>query len=70
MSLKPRSLSHCAAASLPYVATTAWSALVVTAELAWERARRDARVLVCGAAGGVGTLAVQLLKAWGCEVWC
>ena len=69
VSLKPRSLSHVEAASLPYAAATAWSALVVTGELITECTRRDRRVLVCGAAGGVGTLAVQLLKAWGCEVW-
>ena len=68
MSLKPRTLSHVEAASLPYVSATVWSALVVTAELACDASRRDRRVLVCGAAGGIGTLAVQLLKAWGCEV--
>ncbi|XP_043240954.1 reticulon-4-interacting protein 1 homolog, mitochondrial-like [Amphibalanus amphitrite] len=68
VSLKPRSLSHVEAASIPYVAATAWSALVVTGELVSEGTRRDRRVLVCGAAGGVGSLAVQLLKAWGCQV--
>ncbi|XP_037083533.1 reticulon-4-interacting protein 1 homolog, mitochondrial-like [Pollicipes pollicipes] len=68
VSLKPRSLTHVEAASLPYVAATTWSALVVTGELWNEAARRGRRVLVLGASGGVGSLAVQLLKAWGCEV--
>lgn len=33
VSLKPKSLSHIEAAAIPYVATTAWSALVNTGGL-------------------------------------
>ncbi len=65
--LKPATLSHEAAAALPYVGLTAWAALVrragLTADTAFGR-----RVLVHGGAGGVGSFAVQLLKAWGAEV--
>lgn len=68
ISRKPRSLSHVEAAALPYAAATCWSALVLTGELISPGIRRGARVLVLGAAGGIGTLAVQLLKAWQCEV--
>jgi NADPH:quinone reductase-like Zn-dependent oxidoreductase len=64
---KPAALSFAEAAALPYAGLTAWSALTRTAGL-----RPDAgagRVaLVNGASGGVGTVAVQLLKAWGWRV--
>ncbi|BCJ32860.1 NADPH:quinone reductase [Actinocatenispora thailandica] len=57
---KPGGLSHAEAAGLPLAGLTAWQALVDTADV-----RPGQRVLVTGAAGGVGHLAVQLAKARG-----
>ena len=58
VALKPASLSHAEAASLPLCALTAWDALVRTAKL-----RAEQRVLIQAGAGGVGSLAIQLAKA-------
>lgn len=63
---KPVSLTMEEAASIPYAGMSAWSALSITAELAFGA--KDKRVLVMGASGGVGSSAVQLLKAWGATV--
>jgi len=60
---KPASLSHAEAAALPMAGLTAWQALVDTAQLAPGQ-----RVLVHGAGGGVGHLAVQIASARGCHV--
>lgn len=60
---KPEVISHVEAAALPLAALTAWQALVDTA-----RVEPDQRVLVLGAAGGVGHLAVQIAKARGAVV--
>ncbi|KAJ1152002.1 hypothetical protein NDU88_004781 [Pleurodeles waltl] len=67
VSLKPKSLSHTEAASLPYVTLTAWAALVNTCGLN-ESNCRGKRILIYGASGGVGTAAIQLTKAWGAHV--
>ena len=67
MSLKPSSLNHIQAASLPYVVCTAWSAIRQAGGVNEENAQKK-RVLVIGASGGVGSYAVQLLKAWQAEV--
>lgn len=67
ISLKPKSLSHIEAASLPYVANTAWSALVNTGGLNKDNCAKK-RILILGGSGGVGTFAIQMLKAWGCHV--
>lgn len=64
---KPRNLDHYQTASLPFVALTAWTALVNEAGLNPENAAGK-KVIVPRAAGGVGSFAVQLLKAWGAEV--
>ena len=61
--LKPRSIPHVQAASLPLSALTAWQALFEHAHLAVGQA-----VLIHGAAGGVGTLAVQLARWRGAHV--
>jgi NADPH:quinone reductase-like Zn-dependent oxidoreductase len=60
---KPRNLDFVQAAAVPLAALTAWQALVDTAKL-------DAgqRVLIHGAGGGVGHLAVQIAKARGAHV--
>lgn len=67
VSHKPASLSHTEAASIPYVANTALSALVNAGGLCPETAP-DKRVLITGGSGGVGTFSLQLLKAWGAHV--
>jgi NADPH:quinone reductase-like Zn-dependent oxidoreductase len=54
---KPRSLDHVAAAVTPISALTAWQGLIERAALAPEE-----RVLIHGAAGGVGAFAVQLAR--------
>ncbi|XP_040583935.1 reticulon-4-interacting protein 1, mitochondrial [Lepeophtheirus salmonis] len=63
MAKKPKGCSHVEAASIPYAALTAWSALSLTAltQKGWN-------TLVIGAAGGVGSLAAQILKSWDCDV--
>ena len=60
---KPASLSHVEAAALPMGGLTAWQALFVHGRLS-----RGERVLVTGASGGVGHIAVQLARHAGAEV--
>ncbi|XP_016083168.1 reticulon-4-interacting protein 1, mitochondrial isoform X2 [Ornithorhynchus anatinus] len=67
VSHKPKSLTHTQAASLPYVALTAWSAMNKVGGLT-EKNCRGKRILILGASGGVGTFAVQVAKAWGAHV--
>nr|XP_056712464.1 reticulon-4-interacting protein 1, mitochondrial [Euleptes europaea] len=67
ISRKPRSLSHTEAASLPYVGLTAWSAIRQVGGLK-EGNCSNKRILIFGASGGVGTFAIQLMKAWGAHV--
>ena len=65
--LKPRNISHREAAALPFVALTTWTALVDKAGLnAGNCAGR--KIVIARAAGGVGSFAVQLMKAWGAHV--
>ncbi|CAJ1077032.1 reticulon-4-interacting protein 1 homolog%2C mitochondrial-like [Xyrichtys novacula] len=67
VSLKPKILSHTEAASIPYVANTALSALVNAGGLCRDSSSNK-RVLIAGGSGGVGTFSIQLLKAWGAHV--
>ncbi|XP_031570023.1 reticulon-4-interacting protein 1, mitochondrial-like [Actinia tenebrosa] len=67
ISMKPSCLSHVEAASLPYVACTVWVGLKSRAGLN-ETNCPGKRVLVYGGSGGIGTFAIQLLKAWGADV--
>jgi NADPH:quinone reductase-like Zn-dependent oxidoreductase len=46
---------------------TAWSTLKVTGDLCLSPAKGK-RMLILGGSGGVGTAAIQLLKAWGAQV--
>ena len=55
LAIKPQTLGHARAAAVPTSALTAWQALFDHAGLL-----RGQRVLIHGAAGGVGTFAVQL----------
>lgn len=60
---KPERLDHGEAAGVPVVALTAWQALFEIADLA-----ADQRILIHGAAGGIGHMAVQLAKWRGAHV--
>jgi NADPH:quinone reductase-like Zn-dependent oxidoreductase len=60
---KPASVDHVHAAALPLVGLTAWQALVDVAGL-----EAGQRLLVHGAGGGVGHVAVQIAKARGAHV--
>jgi NADPH:quinone reductase-like Zn-dependent oxidoreductase len=60
---KPRTISHVEAASLPLAGITAWEAMVTTA-----RVQAGQRVLVHAGSGGVGSLAIQILKHLGATV--
>ncbi|WP_433222467.1 NADP-dependent oxidoreductase [Dactylosporangium sp. CS-047395] len=61
--LKPPALSFPEAATLPLAGLTAWQLLVDTAHL-----KAGQRVLIHGAAGGVGRLAVQIAASLGAYV--
>ncbi|MHB1456811.1 MAG: NADP-dependent oxidoreductase [Armatimonadota bacterium] len=61
--LKPKSLDHIHTAAIPLAALTAWQALFDNAGLS-----KGQRVLIHGAAGGVGHFAVQFAKWKGAVV--
>ncbi len=63
LALKPESLSHAEAASIPLAALTALQAMRDKGGL-----KAGGRVLILGASGGVGSFAVQIAKALGAEV--
>lgn len=60
---KPITLSFAEAASLPLTAITAWEALFDRLRVPVSPASGGDRILLIGAAGGVGSIALQLLKA-------
>jgi NADPH:quinone reductase-like Zn-dependent oxidoreductase len=60
---KPSRLTHVEAAALPMGGLTAWQALFVHGRLS-----RGERVLITGASGGVGHIAVQLARHAGATV--
>jgi NADPH:quinone reductase-like Zn-dependent oxidoreductase len=60
---KPARLSHAEAAALPMGGLSAWQALFTHGRLS-----RGERVLVTGASGGVGNIAVQLARHAGADV--
>jgi NADPH:quinone reductase-like Zn-dependent oxidoreductase len=60
---KPHSLDHIESAAVPLAGLSAWQALFDHGRLA-----RGERVLIHGAAGGVGSFAVQLARARGAYV--
>ncbi len=63
VALKPKSIDHIHAAAIPLTALTAWQALFDAGELSAGQT-----VLIHGAAGGVGSFAVQLAKIKGARV--
>ena len=75
VSKKPENLSDIDAAAVLYAGLTAWSGLFITGQLGGVLGALCAngggagkKVLVLGASGGVGTLAIQMLQAEGVEV--
>jgi NADPH:quinone reductase-like Zn-dependent oxidoreductase len=64
IAFKPKSLDYNYSAALPHVTLTAWEALFELANLTAGQS-----VLIHGAAGGVGHIAVQLAKLHGAKVF-
>ncbi len=60
---KPKSIDHATSAAFPLAALTAWQALYDAAKLSAGQ-----KLLIHGAAGGVGTFAVQLAKLKGAYI--
>ncbi|KAI6232606.1 PKS-ER domain-containing protein [Aphelenchoides fujianensis] len=65
VALKPRSVDHVHAAAAAYAMATAWAAFTM-ARITPQNAR-GLRVLIHGGSGGVGTTAIQLLRAWNAD---
>ena len=63
VAIKPQSLDHIQSAALPHVVLTAWQSLYEAADLS-----EGQTVLIHGAAGGVGHMAVQLAQMRGAKV--
>ncbi len=63
VAFKPKSVDHLHAAAIPLAGTTAWKSLIEAAGIAPGQ-----KVLIHGAAGGVGSYAVQLAKWRGAHV--
>ncbi|XP_063982480.1 reticulon-4-interacting protein 1, mitochondrial [Diachasmimorpha longicaudata] len=69
--VRPEKLSYIEAASILYAGLTAWSALWITGGLCYKTSLPtilNKRILILGGSGGVGTLAIQLAKAWHMQV--
>jgi NADPH:quinone reductase-like Zn-dependent oxidoreductase len=64
VAFKPKSLNYNYSAALPHVTLTAWQALFELANLTAGQS-----ILIHGAAGGVGHIAVQLAKMRGAKVF-
>lgn len=63
----PKSLDFAAAAALPLTSITAWEGLFDRLGIRLD-ANEDKRILIIGAAGGVGSIAIQLAKLAGLTV--
>jgi NADPH:quinone reductase-like Zn-dependent oxidoreductase len=63
LALKPASLDHVQSAAIPMAGLTAWQALFLHGGVKGEQ-----RVLIHGAGGGVGSVAVQLARTAGAHV--
>lgn len=63
LAVKPASRTHAEAAALPMAGLTAWQALFLHGHL-----KPGQTVVITGASGGVGTLAVQLARDAGAQV--
>lgn len=60
---KPSTLSHTEAAALPLTTLTAWEMLFDRLEVQRPTPQGDKVILLIGGAGGVGSIAIQLLRA-------
>lgn len=63
LALKPKNISHAQAAAASLAALTVWQSLVTYAKV-----KKDDKVLIHAAAGGVGHYAVQIAKYFGAYV--
>jgi len=63
LAIKPTSLSHTDAASVPLAGLTAWQALIAKGNL-----QKGQKVLIHAGSGGVGTFAIQIAKHFGAYV--
>ena len=63
VSKKPNNISHIHAAAIPLVGSTAWDALIDRVKI-----KVGETVLIHAGAGGVGSIAIQLAKSYGCLV--
>lgn len=62
---KPPAFNFIEAAALPYVALTTWSAIHITGNYCNLNGKK---FLILGGSGGVGTFAIQYLRASGAYV--
>ncbi|WP_413560773.1 zinc-binding alcohol dehydrogenase family protein [Bdellovibrio sp. HCB209] len=60
IALKPKTIDFAEAAALPLTSLTAWEAMISRSEMNLNEA---SHVLIIGGAGGVGSIAIQLLKS-------
>lgn len=67
ISKKPKTLSHLESAAIPYAGLTAWAAIRTVGNVSRQTASNK-RCLILGGSGGIGTFAIQLLKAWNASV--
>jgi len=67
VSKKPKTLEHIKAASLPLTALTAWEGVYENFQLD-NKNIKGKKILITAAAGGVGSIAVELCKYWGFHV--
>lgn len=63
VALMPKTITYDEAATIPVAGTTAWETLINRAKI-----QKGQRVLILGASGGVGSMAVQIAKNRGCFV--
>ena len=63
LAMKPETLSHVEAASVPLAGLTAWQALITRGGL-----KKGHKVLIHAGSGGVGTFAIQIAKHVGAHV--
>jgi NADPH2:quinone reductase len=61
---KPANLSDAEAAALPLTAITAWEMLFDRLDVRRQTPQGGNTILVIGGAGGVGSITIQLLRAW------
>jgi zinc-binding alcohol dehydrogenase family protein len=66
--LKPRSLDFAPAAAIPLTAITAWEAFFERMKIDLGGKHAGAAILIIGAAGGVGSIGIQLARIAGLSV--